>query len=153
MSKPVKEIIQKLKKGNSLPPLTPKKKWDPGLTRDIEALDAAPAVKAVLHLWNDDLDRAHRIAQELESSTGSLIHAVMHRREPDYSNSKYWYRQVGSHPIFIHLVQEFSGWEPFDFVDRCQDASEAGDQRLIEELEAVQAREIEILLQYCLEFN
>src|SRR3954470_17321708 len=52
-------------------------------------------LKAALLLWNDHLDESHTIAQEIENADGSMLHAIMHRREPDYFNSKYWWRRVG----------------------------------------------------------
>ncbi len=61
-------------------------------------LHEANAVVAGLWLWHDSLDVSHTISQSIETSTGSFWHAIMHRREGDFSNAKYWYRRVGSHP-------------------------------------------------------
>src|SRR5688572_4939906 len=51
--------------------------------------------KGILLFWHDYLDEAHVIAQEIENSSGSLLHGMIHRREPDYSNARYWFRRVG----------------------------------------------------------
>src|SRR4051812_18805083 len=59
---------------------------------------AARACLAALHLWFDDLDGSHRISQDLPTPEGSAWHGIMHRREGDFWNSKYWFRRVGSHP-------------------------------------------------------
>jgi len=99
----------------------------------------AEAVKAGLLLWNDDLAAAHTLAQRLTHPTGSYWHALMHRREPDYGNSKYWFDRVGDHPIFPELrtlatttaealgeaklataVAASYEWNPFRFVDWCE---------------------------------
>src|SRR4051812_7424841 len=42
-------------------------------------------------LWHDFIEDAHKIAQDDESPEGSWLHAIVHRREGDFSNSKYWY--------------------------------------------------------------
>jgi len=153
MDEKVKSFIEKLKNRIPAPLLSPKKVWDSDLSKEIARLDVKGTTRAALYLWNDDLDKAHKIAQDIENSTGSLLHAIMHRREPDYSNSKYWYRHVGSHPIFLNLVQEFTGWEPFSFVDRCEKASQNKESKARQDLEAVQARELELLTLYCLEME
>ena len=64
------------------------------------ALADRPALCAALWLYVDDLDRAHGLAQELHSPTGSLLHAVVHRREGDFPNALYWYRKAGHHPAY-----------------------------------------------------
>lgn len=58
------------------------------------------AIKAGLYLLNESLDKSHDIAQEITNATGSYWHALMHRMEGDYSNAKYWFNDVGHHPIF-----------------------------------------------------
>ena len=60
-------------------------------------IEEAKAVVAGLWLWHDFLDISHTISQSIETPTGSFWHAIMHRREGDFSNAKYWYRRVGSH--------------------------------------------------------
>jgi len=49
----------------------------------------ADACRAGLWLYHNFLDEAHEIAQELHTPTGSYWHALMHRREPDFSNPMY----------------------------------------------------------------
>lgn len=126
-----------------------------------------------LLLWNDALEPSHTLSQSLPSSTGSYWHGIMHRREPDFGNSKYWFRKVGAHPAFsnlnratITLLQEFGdgysqtfkshlevrGWDPFDFIDRCQKAVEGREPpEVIDLLERIQVVEIETLLLGCLQ--
>lgn len=53
---------------------------------------------ALLALWWDaqgNWERAHEIAQEIEDSSGSWVHAYLHRKEGDEGNAGYWYRRAG----------------------------------------------------------
>src|SRR5262245_21358275 len=82
-----------------LMPLGPGKP-DPSMRPKLAAVerDLSPACRAGLWLAFDFLDESHSISQELNTVEGSYWHALMHRRELDYWNSKYWFRRVGEHP-------------------------------------------------------
>src|ERR1700761_6550762 len=41
-----------------------------------------------------DWNRAHEIAQSIQSPDGAWVHAHLHRREGDEGNAGYWYRQA-----------------------------------------------------------
>ncbi len=90
---------------------------------------ANPLVVAGLWTYLNCFDEAHKIAQEVHNADGSYWHAILHRREPDAWNSGYWFRKVGTHPIFPQLGIEAeklgyaSGakWDPFAFIDYCGD--------------------------------
>ena len=88
--------------------------------------EAASACRAGLWLEFGFLDESHAISQELPTPEGSYWHALMHRREPDGANAKYWFRKVGTHPIHAELARDAAelrylgtgmAWEPFAFVD------------------------------------
>ncbi len=69
------------------------------LQKPARDLDDAKAMLAGFWLWFDALDESHRIAQDIASPTGSFWHAIMHRREGDFSNAKYWYGRCGGHRV------------------------------------------------------
>jgi hypothetical protein len=129
--------------------------------------EMAMACLAGIWLFHDFLDESHRISQSIGSTTGSYWHGIMHRREPDYSNSKYWFRRVGTHPVFEPLCEaarelareadldrpaqflaEQTGWDAFRFVDLCQSA-EQGRSTSARLCRRVQQCECELLFDYC----
>lgn len=118
-------------------------------------------------LLHDFLDESHVLSQDLTIASGSYWHGIMHRREPDYGNSKYWFRRVGNHAIFDDLLRDASkiaeshpmgtqaeflltqaSWDPYRFVDLCERAyREKGDLDLL--CRDVQLREWQLLFDYC----
>jgi hypothetical protein len=77
----------------------------------------------------------------------------MHRREPDASNSKYWWRQVGSHPVLELLKSEapeigYSYRNPQEFVDFCERVrgADSADEDLAKK---VQLLEWQLLFDWC----
>jgi hypothetical protein len=70
------------------------------------SLVAPNAMLAGLWLWHDGLEESHRISQSMHDATGSFWHAIMHRREGDFSNSKYWYAKTSGHPLYETLARE-----------------------------------------------
>jgi hypothetical protein len=55
-----------------------------------------PAVSIALQaLWHDahgDWDRAHEVADSVESEATAWVHAYLHRKEGKPDNASYWYR-------------------------------------------------------------
>ena len=81
---------------DQLSALTEARLCDGHAVRDREM---ARACLAALWLYHDFLDESHRISQSVHGREGSYWHGIMHRREGDYANAKYWFRRVGAHPI------------------------------------------------------
>ena len=82
------------------------KSLNPGnvLSKSPANVDEAAAMLAGLWLWHDCLDESHKVAQSLGTVSGSMWHAIMHRREGDFSNSKYWYARCENHPALTTLA-------------------------------------------------
>ncbi len=122
---------------------------------------------AGLWLYHDYLEESHQISQAISSSTGSYWHGIMHRREPDFGNSAYWFRRVGTHSVFEPLCQaaaeiaqktdldssaqflvKQSQWNPFAFIDLCEGAyRKRNDHEML--CRQIQQKEWELLFQYC----
>jgi hypothetical protein len=123
----------------------------------IQELDMARACLAGLWLYHDFLDESHSISQEIATPTGSFWHGIMHRREPDPSNSKYWWRRVGKHPVFADLAEQAAKvgylqtgtvWDPFAFVDSCEEHRGSGSEAEWK-CRWVQHGEWELLFEWC----
>ncbi|MCZ6794364.1 MAG: hypothetical protein O7J95_12200 [Planctomycetota bacterium] len=123
----------------------------------------ASAVRSGLLLRADLLEPSHEISQRIDTPTGSYWHGIMHRREGDFSNSKYWFRRVGAHPLFPELSKEAlelaghgedpeivtgGSWDPFRFVDVCESRLAAAHDEVKDALLELQELEIELLLRY-----
>lgn len=112
----------------------------PELRDLILALDTRPEILAGLWLYVDELGRSHEVSQAIDSSTGSYWHAIMHRREGDFGNSKYWLLKTGDHPVICEL-----GYVPTEFVDECESDRGRNSPKLIEQ----QRREWKALFDFC----
>ncbi len=153
------------------PALFPTRSADAALSQEILQADLFPGksgefvelCRAGLLLWNDDLAASHPITQDFESQNGSFWHAIVHRREADFSNANYWWRRTSAHPTFdsicdlvLHRTPDFpfldalrnSGdWEPTEFTDFCSRARETGEFEA--QLASVQRLEMRVLLEWC----
>lgn len=137
----------------------------------------ATACLAGLWLYHDFLDESHALSQEIHTTTGSYWHAIMHRREGDYDNSKYWFRRVGEHPTFARLhdaartafklnpggpdeptrdmppgevlkLLAMPSWDPMRFTDLCAMGCN-GNSEVAKACLRLQKREWETLFDYC----
>jgi hypothetical protein len=136
----------------------------PRVPRDREA---AAACCAGLWLRYNFLDESHRISQDIDTADGSYWHGILHRREPDFGNAKYWFRRVGRHPVFSELCTEAAQlakpqamdravvflthpteWDPLQFIDLCESVISSGSD--VEMLcREIQRREWDLLFDFC----
>lgn len=127
-------------------------------------------VRSLLLLWHDHLDASHTISQGIENADGSFVHAIMHRREPDYWNAKYWWRRVGAHRAFPEIARRVGellagrrrreeadlakqllpggDWDACAFVDACEAAAGGSEREAL--LREIQRVETEVLLEFLL---
>ncbi|WP_432798606.1 hypothetical protein [Poriferisphaera sp. WC338] len=114
--------------------------YDPHIT-------SHPELHAGLWLYADQLERSHRISQSISSPTGSYWHGIMHRREGDFWNSKYWFRQAANHPAM--QSSRLTDYNPFDFVDAVEATHQAGEDHSLD-LIHIQQQEWRMLFDWCL---
>lgn len=180
----IDELLQQFQAGA---PLCPTQIWKPEISSrisnasDSELFGGEPstdtqremrlACRAGLLLFNDDLEASHNLSQQIETPTGSFWHAILHRREGDFSNANYWWRKTGEHPVFADVyteamstliaqseepAREFSRrletagvWQPMEFVALCEDAALKNEDPAW--LRALQFVEMQALLNWCRE--
>ena len=129
--------------------------------------DEATSLLAGLWLYFDWLDESHRISQSIDTPTGSFWHAIMHRREGDFSNSKYWYARCASHPSLQTLAAQAprlintlpadksllrliaAGWNSNAFVDLVEQVHELPDDPRHAAGVALQRLEWHVLFDEC----
>ncbi len=138
---------------------------------EVASPEFADCVQSALFLYFSDLDRSHTISQSIHSTTGSFLHGIMHRQEPDFSNAKYWFRKVPSHEVFPVLreaaleqwgaagdsrweslraaVGGRSDWDAFWLVDQCEAVRHGGAPEMEGALLEAQRIEWQLLFDYC----
>jgi hypothetical protein len=101
--------------------------------------------------------KSHAVSQDLHTREGSYWHAIYHRLEPDDWNAKYWFRQVGHHPIADRLLHQSKavGWDPgrnWDhsrFVDYMSAARASSNTQQKTLAARIQTLEWRLLFEYC----
>lgn len=125
-------------------------------------------LRAAALLYHDHHNEAHDLVQDMTDREGALIHALVHRREPDFWNAKYWFRRVGDHPIYRLLGEQLAGLDghasatsvartlsltgtvdPLALTDACETVMRTdGDDPVVRFLRKVQEAEFRRLIGY-----
>lgn len=139
---------------------------DPYFARENIAARTQALLRSAALLWHDDLDASHTISQGIETRDGSWLHGIMHRREPDYGNARYWFRRVGQHDAFPELAQRVAAllrddrggltkkliengeWMPFAFIDECERTELGREVNQTAVLQRIQAIEFDVLVEH-----
>jgi hypothetical protein len=149
---------------DSLAELSPQALFAP---HDVHDADMAACCIAGLWLRFDFLDESHRVSQSIDTPDGSYWHALMHRREPDYANAKYWLRRTGAHPVHVRLAEaagdlarearpdppaafltQQTAWNALRFADLCEEALD-GSPPLHTLCRRIQQAEWELMFDHC----
>lgn len=114
-------------------------------------------IRAGLFYAYDGLDESHRIVQDVRTDHGSYWHGMLHRREGDFENARYWFRRTGRLGVFPEMhsraaeVSALMGrqmdWDPYVLVGQCEQARFGGDVNQ-KELIALQKLEFEVMFDH-----
>ena len=114
-------------------------------------------IRAALLYAYDGIDESHRIVQELVSGYASYWHGMLHRREGDFENSRYWYRRTGRLGVFSEMHARASAvsplmgrqdnWDPYLLVGQCEQARFGGDVDQ-KELVGLQKVEFDVMFEH-----
>ena len=115
-------------------------------------------VRGALFCAADALDAAHKIFQDDPSDIGSYWHGIMHRREGDFDNARYWFRRAGRLPTFAKMHEAAAQvsatmarqptWDAYLLTGMCEQAK-FGDREAVPECVSLQRVEFDELLAYC----
>jgi len=126
----------------------------------------AESLRAGLWLLFDFENESHQLSQNVPTPSGSYWHGILHRREPDANNAKYWMARIGEHPVLPELLQDameiaaaagpagaalhqalraMTSFNAAWFVERCTSPAEPAATKILLE---IQRREWTLLFDY-----
>ncbi len=117
-----------------------------------------PLVRAGLFYHCNALDDAHRLVQETPGDVAAYWHGMIHRRERDFENARYWLRRAGEQPPFAEMQARAAdvspnmgrqmGWDPFLLVHLAEQLR-FGAEELAAEVVGLGRVEFEVFFDYC----
>ena len=122
-------------------------------------LSAAPVglVRAGLFYYHNALDDSHKQAAKDEGDAAAYWHGMVHRREGDFENARYWMRRAGEQPVFQEMHSRASDaapqmgrqghWDPFLFIHLCEQYK-YGETEYKKEIGHLQRVEFEVMFDY-----
>ncbi len=137
------------------------------LATPVKNQDEADAMLAGLWLYHDMLEPSHLISQSLRTASGSLWHAILHRREGDFSNARYWYRKAPAHPMLAVIGNNVAlainplpadksllrllrnTWDPCAFVDLVEEITDNPADPRLPTAQMIQRLEWQLLFDHC----
>lgn len=112
-------------------------------------------VRAGLFYALDALDESHPIVQKMPDDISAYWHGMIHRREGDFENARYWFRRAGRQPAFPELQERAArlsadfarqlDWDPYLFTSLCERAT-FGEESA--GLVALRGAEFEVMFDY-----
>jgi hypothetical protein len=104
----------------------------------------------------DAIHEAHVLFQDAAGDLAAYWHGMMHRREGDFDNARYWFRRAGTQPFFAvahaaaaahsaDMARQMS-WDPYLFTGQCEQAKFGAEN--VAELLALQRVEFETAFDY-----
>ena len=104
----------------------------------------------------DDIHEAHKLFQDDSGDLAAYWHGMMHRREGDFDNARYWFRRAGKQPFFDKAraaaaphsadMARQSTWDPYLFTGQCEQAKHGAEN--VAELLALQRAEFDAAFDY-----
>src|SRR5262249_45957522 len=141
--------------GQRLMPLTIGECTSADARRGIRGSPLPDLVRAGLFFFFNCWTEPRQGSQTIEITAGSDSHGLVHRQEADAFNAGYWFRRVGTHPIFPQ-VRRFAAlrninfgldWDPIAFTDYCYKVRPGSpEERRAQE---VQLAEWQLLFDHC----
>ena len=152
--------------------LTPSRSADPELFERIIAADDEliaggktvgdetmfSLVRGALLYAVDALAQTHALVQKVNSDEAAYWHGMVHRREGDFDNARYWFRRAGTLAFFPALhraaaehsptMSRQQNWDAYLVTGQCEQVRFGADD-LTAELLKLQRTEFEVLFDYC----